>query len=57
MTTLQQAQPKTEKPRLERSGVNRIVQVLFSMALMGVALFLTASCISYPAGRIQHFAR
>lgn len=49
MTTLQQSQPKTEKPRLERSGVNRIVQVLFSIVLMGVVLFLTAGHTDWPA--------
>ena len=31
MTTLQHTQPETHKPRLERSGVNRIMQVLVSI--------------------------
>ena len=52
MTTLQQAQPKTGKPRLEGSGINRILQVLFSIVLMGVILFLTAGRIDWPAAWI-----
>jgi protein-S-isoprenylcysteine O-methyltransferase Ste14 len=49
MTTLQHAQPEVHKPHLERSGVNRILQVLFSIVLMGVVLFLTAGRIDWPA--------
>ncbi len=52
MTTLSQTQVKSEKPKLERSGVNRILQVLFSIVLMGVILFLTAGRSDWPAAWI-----
>lgn len=52
MTTLHQAQPQAKKPRLERSGINRILQVLFSIVLMGSALFLTAGRMDWPAAWI-----
>lgn len=49
MTTTQQTPGKAEKPRLERSGVNRLIQVLVFAVLMGLALFL-------PAGRLDWWA-
>ena len=52
MTTLQHSQSKAEKPRLERSGVNRMIQVLVSVVLMGLALFLTAGRLDWPAAWI-----
>jgi protein-S-isoprenylcysteine O-methyltransferase Ste14 len=52
MTTLHQAQSEVEKPRLERSGINRILQILFSIVLMGAMLFLTAGRIDWPAAWI-----
>jgi protein-S-isoprenylcysteine O-methyltransferase Ste14 len=52
MTTLQHSQTTTKKPRLERSGVNRILQVLFSIVIIGVVLFLTAGRIDWPAAWI-----
>ena len=52
MTMLQHAQPETHKPRLERSGVNRIIQVLVSIVIMGLVLFLTAGRIDWPAAWI-----
>jgi protein-S-isoprenylcysteine O-methyltransferase Ste14 len=52
MTTVQQMQSNAHEPRLERSGVNRILQVLFSIVLMGVVLFLTAGRIAWPAAWI-----
>ena len=52
MTTLQHSQAKSEKPRLERSGINRIIQILFSIVLMGLVLFLTAGRIDWPAAWI-----
>jgi protein-S-isoprenylcysteine O-methyltransferase Ste14 len=42
MTTLQHTQSKTHKPRLERSGVNRLLQIFVSILLMGLVLFLSA---------------
>jgi protein-S-isoprenylcysteine O-methyltransferase Ste14 len=52
MTTLQHSQSKAEKPRLERSGINRIVQILVSIVLMGLALFLAAGRVDWPAAWI-----
>ena len=52
MTTLHQTQSEAHKPRLERSGINRIFQVLFSIVLMGVVLFLTAGRIDWLAAWI-----
>jgi protein-S-isoprenylcysteine O-methyltransferase Ste14 len=52
MTTLQHAQPEVHKPRLERSGINRILQILVSIVLMGLVLFLTAGRIDWPAAWI-----
>jgi protein-S-isoprenylcysteine O-methyltransferase Ste14 len=52
MTTVQQTPGKTEMPRLERSGVNRIIQVLISVLLMGLMLFLSAGRLDWPAAWI-----
>jgi protein-S-isoprenylcysteine O-methyltransferase Ste14 len=52
MTTLQQAQPNARQPRLERSGINRIIQVLVSVLLMGLVLFLSAGRLDWPAAWI-----
>ena len=52
MTTLQQAQPDARKPRLERSGINRIIQVFVSVLLMGLVLFLSAGRLDWPAAWI-----
>ena len=49
MTTLQDTQAKSSKPRLERSGVNRILQVLVSIVIMGLVLFLSAGPIDWIA--------
>jgi protein-S-isoprenylcysteine O-methyltransferase Ste14 len=52
MTTVQQTQGKAEKPRLERSGVNRFIQVLVSVVLMGLLLFISAGRVDWPAAWI-----
>jgi protein-S-isoprenylcysteine O-methyltransferase Ste14 len=52
MTTLQQAQPNARQPRLERSGINRIIQVFVSVLLMGLVLFLSAGRLDWPAAWI-----
>ena len=52
MTTLQQAQPNAHKPRLERSGINRIIQVFVLVLLMGLVLFLSAGRLDWPAAWI-----
>lgn len=52
MTTLPQTQSDTRKPRLERSGINRIVQVFASVLLMGVVLFVAAGRFDWPAAWI-----
>ena len=52
MTMLQQRQEQAQKPRLERSGVSRILQILFSFVLMGLALFLSAGRLTWPAAWI-----
>jgi protein-S-isoprenylcysteine O-methyltransferase Ste14 len=52
MTTLQHTQSEARKPRLERSGVNRIIQVFVSVLLMGVVLFLSAGRLDWPAAWI-----
>ncbi len=49
MTTLQQTQSETRKPRLERSGINRLIQVFVSVLLMGLVLFLSAGRLDWPA--------
>ncbi len=52
MSTLQQTQSDARKPRLERSGINRIIQVFISVLLMGVVLFLSAGRLDWPAAWI-----
>jgi protein-S-isoprenylcysteine O-methyltransferase Ste14 len=52
MTTVQQAQPSARKPRLERSGINRLIQILVSVLLMGLVLFLSAGRLDWPAAWI-----
>jgi protein-S-isoprenylcysteine O-methyltransferase Ste14 len=42
-------QSNAQKPRLERSGVNRIIQVFVSVLLMGLVLFLSAGRLDWPA--------
>jgi protein-S-isoprenylcysteine O-methyltransferase Ste14 len=49
MTTAQHSQAKSEKPRLERSGINRLIQVFVSVLLMGLVLFLSAGRLDWPA--------
>src|SRR3989304_4847113 len=49
MSTLQQTQSDARKPRLERSAINRIIQVFVSVLLMGLGLFLSAKCLDWPA--------
>ncbi len=52
MTTLQQTQSETRKPRLERSGINRLIQIFVSILLMGLTLFLSAGRLDWPAAWI-----
>lgn len=52
MSTLQQTQSNAHKPRLERSGINRIIQVFVSVPLMGLVLFLAAGRLDWPAAWI-----
>ena len=52
MTTLQHMQSNAHKPRLERSGINRIIQVFVSVLLMGLVLFLSAGRLDWPAAWI-----
>ena len=52
MTTLQHTQANARKPRLERSGINRIIQVFVSVLLMGLVLFLSAGRLDWPAAWI-----
>src|SRR5512137_2294335 len=52
MSTLQQTQSTAHKPRLERSGINRLIQVLVSVLLMGLVLFLSAGRLDWPAAWI-----
>jgi protein-S-isoprenylcysteine O-methyltransferase Ste14 len=49
MTTLHHMQSNAHKPRLERSGINRIIQVFVSVLLMGLVLFLSAGRLDWPA--------
>jgi protein-S-isoprenylcysteine O-methyltransferase Ste14 len=49
MTTLPQLQSKAHKPRLERSGVNRLIQIFISILLMGLVMFLSAGRLDWPA--------
>ncbi len=52
MTTLQHMQSDARKPRLERSGINRIIQVFGSVLLMGLVLFVSAGRLDWPAAWI-----
>lgn len=52
MSTLQHTQSNAHKPRLERSGINRIIQVFVSVLLMGLVLFLSAGRLDWPAAWI-----
>ena len=52
MSTIQQTQSDTRKPRLERSGINRIIEVFGSVVLMGLVLFLAAGRLDWPAAWI-----
>lgn len=52
MTTFRHTQSEARESRLERSGINRILQVLVSILLTGVVLFLTAGRIDWPAAWI-----
>jgi protein-S-isoprenylcysteine O-methyltransferase Ste14 len=52
MTTLHQTQGKAEKPQLERSDVNRFIQILISVVLMGLLLFLSAGRVDWLAAWI-----
>src|SRR5512147_2508802 len=49
MSTIQQTQSDAHKPRLERSGMNRLIQVFVSELLMGSVLFLSAGRLDWPA--------
>ena len=52
MATLQHMQSNADKPRLERSGINRLIQILVSVLLMGSVLFLSAGRLGWPAAWI-----
>jgi protein-S-isoprenylcysteine O-methyltransferase Ste14 len=52
MTTFQHTQSNAHKPRLERSGINRIIQIFVSVLVMGVVLFLSAGRLDWPAAWI-----
>jgi len=52
MTMLRHTQVNAHKPRLERSGINRIIQVFVSGLLMGLVLFLSAGRLDWPAAWI-----
>jgi protein-S-isoprenylcysteine O-methyltransferase Ste14 len=52
MSTIQQTQSNAQKPRLERSGINRLIQVFGSVLLMGLVLFLSAGRLDWPAAWI-----
>jgi protein-S-isoprenylcysteine O-methyltransferase Ste14 len=45
-------QSNAHQPRLERSGVNRIIQVFVAVLLMGLVLFLSAGHLDWPAAWI-----
>ena len=49
MTTLPQMQSNAHKPRLERSGVNRLIQIFVSILLMGLVMFISAGRLDWPA--------
>ncbi len=52
MTTLQHTRSDARKPRLERSGINRLIQIFVSVLLMGLVLFLSAGRLDWPAAWI-----
>ena len=52
MAALQHTQSNAHKPRLERSGINRLVQIFMSVLLMGLVLFLSAGRLDWPAAWI-----
>ena len=52
MTTLQDRPSTARKPRLERSGINRLIQIFVSVLLMGSVLFLSAGRLDWPAAWI-----
>ena len=52
MSTLPQIQSQAHKPRLDRSGINRLIQVFVSVLLMGLVLFLAAGRLDWPAAWI-----
>ena len=52
MSTIQQTQSNTHRPRLERSGINRLIQIFVSILLMGLTLFLSAGRLDWPAAWI-----
>jgi protein-S-isoprenylcysteine O-methyltransferase Ste14 len=52
MMTLNHTQANARKPRLERSGINRFIQIFVSVLLMGSVLFLSAGRLDWPAAWI-----
>jgi protein-S-isoprenylcysteine O-methyltransferase Ste14 len=46
---MQQMQSNVRKPRLERSGINRIIQVFVTVLVMGAVLFLSAGRLDWAA--------
>lgn len=49
MSEMQQMQSNVRKPRLERSGINRIIQVFVTVLVMGAVLFLSAGRLDWAA--------
>ncbi len=47
MSTFNSMQTQTQKPGLNRAGINRLIQVLGSTALIGALLFLSAGRIDW----------
>lgn len=52
MSALHQSPLNVRKPQLERSGINRIIQVFVSVLLMGLVLFVSAGRLDWPAAWI-----
>jgi protein-S-isoprenylcysteine O-methyltransferase Ste14 len=52
MAALQHTQANAHKPRLERSGINRLIQIFVSILLMALVLFLSAGRLDWPAAWI-----
>ncbi|CAG0926642.1 hypothetical protein TFLX_00144 [Thermoflexales bacterium] len=52
MITVQHTQSDAHKPRLERSGIDRLLQILISVLLMGLVLFISAGRLDWPAAWI-----